>query len=113
MLKDWEKANIEYIDKNGYIADFHSLRKTFCTFLQKAGVASRIVQEVMRHSDPKLTSQTYTDAKQFNMSQAINQIPALEISKLGDVKDSKKRALIGEIRAKKMEPAVGVEPTTC
>ncbi len=97
MLKDWEKANIEYIDKNGYIADFHSLRKTFCTFLQKAGVAPRIVQEAMRHSDPKLTSQTYTDAKQFNMSQAINQIPTLEISNLGAVKNQKSGALIGAL----------------
>ena len=97
MRKDWKKANIEYIDKNGYIADFHSLRKTFCTFLQKAGVAPRIVQEAMRHSDPKLTSQTYTDAKQFNMSQAISQIPDLEISNLDASKNEKSGALIGAL----------------
>jgi len=97
MRKDWEKANIEYLDKTNHLADFHSLRKIFCTFLQKAGVAPRIVQEAMRHSDPKLTSQTYTDAKQFCMSEAINQIPTLETSNLSAVKNPKSGALIGAL----------------
>ena len=89
MKADWKKANIPYIDVNGYIADFHSLRKTYCTFLQKAGVAPRIVQEAMRHSDPRLTSQVYTDAKLFNMREAINKLPNLSASgKSGALKEA-------------------------
>jgi integrase len=88
MKADWKKANILYKDENGYIADFHSLRKTFCTFLHKAGVATRVVQEAMRHSDPKLTTNNYTDVNQFNMSEAINRLPNFGTSENGALKEA-------------------------
>lgn len=40
----------------------------------------------MRHSDPKLTAQVYTDTKQFNMLEAINKIPDLSNPKKGGTK---------------------------
>ena len=42
--------------------DFHSLRYTFATKLARKGVSKRLAQELMRHSDPKLTANIYTDA---------------------------------------------------
>ena len=77
VAKDWKAAGIDFIDKDGRRADFHSLRKTFCTMMQNAGVPQRIAQEAMRHSDPRLTTQVYTDTKQFNMRNALSSLPGI------------------------------------
>jgi hypothetical protein len=41
---------------------FHALRQTFATMLQCAGDSPRVVRELMRHSDMRLTAKTYTDS---------------------------------------------------
>jgi integrase len=41
--------------------DFHALRYTFATKLAKGVASQRLTQELMRHSDPKLTAKIYTD----------------------------------------------------
>ena len=51
FCRDVKKAGVSYKDGSGQFADFHSLRKTFCTNLAKAGVPSRIAMTLMRHSD--------------------------------------------------------------
>ena len=56
MKKDWINSGIPLIDGAGRHCDFHSLRKTFCTLMEKSGVPQRIAQEAMRHSDPSLTA---------------------------------------------------------
>ena len=81
VAKDWKAANIEFIDKDGRKADFHSLRVTCCTMMQKAGIPQRIAQEVMRHSDARLTTQVYTDTKQFNIRNAMNTLPGINEDK--------------------------------
>jgi integrase len=43
--------------------------------LNKAGVAPRVVQEAMRHSDIRLTMQTYTDAAQLDVAKALEGLP--------------------------------------
>lgn len=63
--KDLKLADIEYQDERGYFADFHAFRMTFNMMLQGAGVNFRVVQAMMRHSDPKLTANTYVDTKQL------------------------------------------------
>jgi integrase len=42
------------------ITVFHILRHTFCTALHCSGASEREAQELMRHSDPRLTAGTYT-----------------------------------------------------
>jgi integrase/recombinase XerC len=74
---DLARAGIEYIDSEGRFADFHALRTTFSTLLAVAGVAERIRMELNRHSDPKLTAHTYTDASLLPLSAAIGMLPAL------------------------------------
>jgi site-specific recombinase XerD len=52
----------DYLDEQGRRVDFHSLRLTFGTNLVLRGVHPRVVQELMRHSDIRLTmsfTQTY------------------------------------------------------
>jgi len=74
---DLARAGIPYIDEQGRYADFHSLRTTFSTLLAVFGIAERIRMELNRHSDPKLTAKTYTDANVLPVSQAIGVLPVL------------------------------------
>ena len=75
--KDLEAAGIAYVDAKGEYADFHSLRKTFGTMLTLAGVPQRVVMELMRHSDMRLTAKTYTDAGMLPVDATITKLPSL------------------------------------
>lgn len=61
-------ARIVYIDAKSICVDFHSLRKTFGTMLTLVGVPQRIVMELMRDRDMRLTAKTYTDAGSFRLT---------------------------------------------
>ena len=73
--KDLAIAQIPYKDALGRQADFHALRKTLATNLNKMGVAPRVAMELMRHSDIKLTMKNYTDSSQLPTFAAIEQLP--------------------------------------
>jgi integrase len=75
--KDLEKAGIPYRDAESRVADFHSLRGTLCTNLQNASVGTRTAQEIMRHSDPRLTAKVYTDTSKLHTWSAIDKLPSL------------------------------------
>jgi integrase len=62
LTADLITCGIKPVDSLGRIVDFHALRHTFATLLNQAGVAPRVVMELMRHSDMRLTHKTYTDA---------------------------------------------------
>ena len=80
LKKDWEKANIPYKDAQGRIANFHCLRRTLCTMLHNAGVPQRVAQEIMRHSDPRLTAMVYTDSSCLDIKKALDSLPDLSSS---------------------------------
>jgi integrase len=48
---DAERNGIQFRDQSGRYADFHALRYTWATFLQRNGVAQRFAMKLMRHSD--------------------------------------------------------------
>jgi integrase len=77
LQRDLRKAGIAYRDAEGRQADFHSLRYTFCTFLALANVPIRTAMELMRHKDPRLTLQIYTDAGQLDLDEAVSRLPDL------------------------------------
>ncbi|WP_309385617.1 tyrosine-type recombinase/integrase [Cerasicoccus frondis] len=66
-----DQAGISRLDALGRKLDFHALRYTFATKLAREGTAQRTAQELMRHSDPKLTAQIYTDASQLPTFDAV------------------------------------------
>jgi integrase len=74
---DLRRAGIPYRDAEGKYADFHSLRYSYCTFLAKAAVPLRTAMELMRHKDPRLTIQIYTDAGQLELDEAVSRLPDL------------------------------------
>lgn len=59
FYRDLARAGIERVTDEG-IVDLHSLRVTFATLLGRRGVGLSLVQSLMRHSDPRLTSEIYT-----------------------------------------------------
>ena len=69
--RDLAKAGIPYLDEQGRRVDFHSLRLTFGTNLVLSGAHPRVVQELMRHSDIRLTMKLYTDVSKLPMREAV------------------------------------------
>ena len=73
--RDLIKADIEKLDSEGRKVDFHALRHTLATNLARAGVPQRLAMEIMRHSDPRLTANVYTDANALPTRAAVQQLP--------------------------------------
>lgn len=68
-------------DDRGRTIDIHALRHTFGTHLSKAGVPLRTAQAAMRHSDPSLTANVYTDPKLLDVAGAVASLPDLPLGK--------------------------------
>ncbi len=77
---DLVAADIPKIDGNGRRVVVHSTRNTFATMLNVAGVAPRVAQQAMRHSDIKLTMKNYTDSNQIDVAGAIEKLPKLNLA---------------------------------
>jgi len=79
LNRDLKAAGIPKVDERGRTLDIHALRTTFGTLLSKGGVAPRTAQAAMRHSDIRLTMQTYTDPKLLDVRGALDALPALPL----------------------------------
>jgi integrase len=77
--KDLNFAGIPYRDAQGRYFDFHALRKCCNVFLGRGGVPPALRQKYMRHSDVRLTLQTYDDAEQYEQELVLAALPDLPI----------------------------------
>ena len=77
FYRDLEAAGIPQQAPDGKVLHFHSLRYTFATMLVLAGVPHRVVMELMRHSDPKLTSKIYTDTGFLPTGESVRNLPSV------------------------------------
>jgi len=75
---DAKKNGIAYRDESGRYADFHALRYTFATFMQRHGVSPRFAMKQMRHSELQETVKGYTDETQLPIYEAIKNLPRLQ-----------------------------------
>jgi integrase len=75
--RDLKAAGIAKRDERKRTLDVHALRTTFGTLLSKAGVPLRTAQAAMRHSDPSLTANVYTDPKLLDVHGALDALPNL------------------------------------
>lgn len=75
IRKDMAAAGIPRIDDMGRKLDFHALRYTFATKLAASGTPMRSAQELLRHSDPRLTANIYTDPTQLPTFDAVASLP--------------------------------------
>ncbi|HEX3313583.1 MAG TPA: site-specific integrase, partial [Gemmataceae bacterium] len=78
--RDLKAAGIPKRDERGRTLDVHALRTTFGTLMSKGGVAPRTAQAAMRHSDIRLTMQTYTDPKLLDVRGAVEALPDLPLT---------------------------------
>jgi integrase len=56
-------------------ADFHALRHTYLTLLERAGASPKTAQTLGRHSDPRLTMNRYTHADLAALGVAVDRLP--------------------------------------
>lgn len=80
MRRNLTKAGIAFENERGRV-DLHALRVTFCTNLPALGVHPRVVQELMRHGDIKLTMKVYTDPSQLPLAAALQSLPMLHLAR--------------------------------
>ena len=81
IRREMQKAGIPVLDESGRKLDFHSLRYTFATRLAAQGVPQRLAQELMRHSDPRLTANIYTDVSKLPTFEAMRTLAWLSTEK--------------------------------
>ena len=74
---DLQAAEVEAVNAAGARVDFYALRRSFNMTMALNGVSPRVAMELMRHSDLKLTMQTYTDAGMLPTAEAIRSLPSL------------------------------------
>jgi Phage integrase family len=79
LNRDLKAAGIPKRDDRGRVIDVHAMRTTFGTLLSKGGVPLRTAQAAMRHSDPSLTANVYTDPRLLDVGAALNALPALPL----------------------------------
>jgi integrase len=77
LERDLGYAGIAKRDDLGRTVDLHAFRTSLCTHLARAGVPLRTAQAVMRHSDPSLTANIYTDPTLLDTAAAIVALPGL------------------------------------
>jgi integrase len=75
--KDLEAADIPEADERGRKVVLHSLRHSLATMLAQSKVPPAIAQQIMRHSDIKLTLQWYTDEGLLPTAAAMAALPVL------------------------------------
>ena len=90
--RDLKLAGIAKRDERGRTLDVHALRMTFGTLLGKGGVPLRTAQAAMRHSDPKLTANVYTDPKLLDVRGALDALPRLPLGEGPTVERERARA---------------------
>ncbi|MHC4464304.1 MAG: tyrosine-type recombinase/integrase [Planctomycetota bacterium] len=59
IRQDLTAAGIELTDREGNEICFHSLRNSYISFLANSNTPAKVVQKLARHSDPRLTFNTY------------------------------------------------------
>ena len=77
-------AGIEYKAADNSILGFHSLRVTYITNLQKAGLSVSTVMELARHTDYRITKESYTDPRMLDMFGAVAALPTYEDPKTAE-----------------------------
>jgi integrase len=74
---DLAAAGVPYLDAEGRVFDFHSLRHQFISNLASAGVHPKVAQTLARHSSIVLTMDRYTHLALSDQTAALDKLPPL------------------------------------
>ncbi len=72
---DLTAAGIPLKDKDGNEICFHSLRNSYISFLANSETPAKVIQKLARHSDPRLTFNTYARTFEGSEQKAMNFLP--------------------------------------
>jgi len=128
IREDLAVAELELTDRDGNAICFHSLRNSYISFLANSQTPAKVVQKLARHSDPRLTFNTYARTFEKAEQKAMSFLPnfgdfvlATSLDKMcrkqeisvdnrrhKNSQDTLKTAFL----AIKQTPRVGLEPTT-
>ena len=72
---DLTAAEIELTDKDGNEICFHSLRNSYISFLANSQTPAKVIQKLARHSDPRLTFNTYARTFEQSEKNALSCLP--------------------------------------
>jgi len=97
MRLDLKAAGIDYVDKSGAVADFHSLRHSFCSALARGGVHPKVAQDLARHSDINLTMRTYSHTLLSDRGTALEALPDLSLPPCADAAEAKATGTDGRL----------------
>jgi integrase len=75
MHEHLKAAGIAVLNDQGFKVDFHALRMTYNMNLELAGASVQVRQELLRHSDPRLTTGTYADTTRLETASLIEKLP--------------------------------------
>lgn len=79
MLRhDLELAGLPYVDGDGEVFDFHSIRGQLATDMARVGITPQMTKQAMRHSDINLTLKHYTHLTTEEQRAALQQLPAMD-----------------------------------
>jgi integrase len=80
LKKDLAHAGIPYMDEHGRVFDFHSLRKCLGSYLRQAKVDPAVSKLYLRHSDIRLTMETYDDERLHDLhEEATKRLPTFQL----------------------------------
>lgn len=69
------RGKLRLCTEDGRVVDFHALRGTLATLAAELGMPPRILQDLMRHSDVRLTMEVYAQVRSDAMRAAIEALP--------------------------------------
>ncbi len=72
---DLTAAEISPKDRDGNEICFHSLRNSYISFLANSATPAKVIQKLARHSDPRLTFNTYARTFEDAEQKAMNFLP--------------------------------------
>ena len=75
IREDLAVAELELTDREGNEIFFHSLRNSYISFLANSQTPAKVVQKLARHSDPRLTFNTYARTFEEAEQTALNVLP--------------------------------------
>jgi integrase len=68
-------AGIAAADGAGRRLDFHALRHTFGTLVDRISNSPHVTMDLMRHTDPKLTMNVYSHLRLYDLAGVVEQLP--------------------------------------
>ncbi len=75
LEKEWTKAGVAFADEKGRRLDYHALRHTFQTTLDRTGCSRATKKKLMRHANEDVTD-GYAHAELSEMLEAILRVPS-------------------------------------